>query len=90
MRLSLSAAVVAALVLSVLATPTPREGLRLFEKRDELPSDFVSDGAPAPDTKLDMRIALKMADRDGLEAALFDVSTPSSDNYGKHLSQDQV
>ncbi|KAI4525603.1 subtilisin-like protein [Schizophyllum commune Loenen D] len=90
MRLSLSAAVVAALVLSVLATPTPRGALRLFEKRDELPSDFVSNGAAAPDTKLDMRIALKMADRDGLEAALFDVSTPSSDNYGKHLSQDQV
>ncbi|KAL1737918.1 Pro-kumamolisin, activation domain-containing protein, partial [Schizophyllum fasciatum] len=90
MRLSLAAAVVAALVLNVLGTPTPRAGLRLYEKRDALPSDFVSSGAAPPDTMLDMRIALKMANRDGLEGALFDVSTPSSANYGKHLSMDEV
>ncbi|TRM66566.1 peptidase S8/S53 domain-containing protein [Schizophyllum amplum] len=90
MRFSFSSAILASAVLRVLGSPAPRAAMRLHEKRKELPSGFVNKGAAAADTMIDMRIALKMADRDGLEAALFDVSTPSSANYGKHLTQDEV
>ncbi|TDL17183.1 hypothetical protein BD410DRAFT_807518 [Rickenella mellea] len=55
-----------------------------------IPSGFVSKGPAAADTQLNLRIALVQSDTAGLEAALLDVSTPSSANYGKHLSMDEV
>jgi hypothetical protein len=39
---------------------------------------------------LNLKIALTQSDLSGLEKALYDVSTPSSPNYGKHLSKEEV
>ncbi|KAL1697033.1 peptidase S8/S53 domain-containing protein [Schizophyllum commune] len=90
MRFTLKAAVVATLVLSALGTPASRPHLRPFERRHTVPAGFVNHGAAAPETMLDMRIALAMADKDKLEATLLDVSTPSSPNYGKYLTLEEA
>ncbi|KAI5892804.1 subtilisin-like protein [Schizophyllum commune H4-8] len=90
MRCTLRAAVVATLVLSVLGTPSSRPHLRPFERRHTVPAGFTNHGAAAPETMLDMRIALAMADKDRLEATLLDVSTPSSPNYGKYLTLEEA
>ncbi|KAJ7686646.1 family S53 protease-like protein [Mycena rosella] len=39
---------------------------------------------------LDLRMALKQSDVEGLEQALHDVSTPGSPSYGKHLTSEEV
>ncbi|KAH9940543.1 subtilisin-like protein [Epithele typhae] len=44
----------------------------------------------APDAMLDLRIALVQGDPKGLETALYDVSTPGGESYGKHLTKAQV
>ncbi|TRM64249.1 peptidase S8/S53 domain-containing protein [Schizophyllum amplum] len=90
MRLSWTAFVFSACLLSTRGSHAPRAGMLLHEERDDIPVDFVNRGPATPDTMLDMRVALKMADRDGLETALLDVSTPSSPHYGRHLTSEEV
>ncbi|KAF5352182.1 hypothetical protein D9758_009222 [Tetrapyrgos nigripes] len=82
------AALASAAFVSVTATPT-RRAMAVAEQRT-VPITFASAGKPAADTTLDLRIALKQKDMEGLEKALFDVSTPSSSLYGQHLSLEQV
>ncbi|KAJ7210567.1 subtilisin-like protein [Mycena pura] len=62
----------------------------LHGARSSAPQGFSSLGnAPASQT-LKLRVALTSNDISGLEQALLDVSTPSSPNYGNHLSREQV
>jgi tripeptidyl-peptidase I len=82
------AALASAAFVSVTATPT-RRAMAVAEQRT-LPITFASAGKPDAETKLDLRIALKQKDMEGLEKALFDVSTPSSSLYGQHLSLEEV
>lgn len=39
---------------------------------------------------LDIRIGVVPNDRDGLERAVYAMSTPGNPNYGKHMSADEV
>ncbi|KAF8531378.1 subtilisin-like protein [Gautieria morchelliformis] len=71
------------------AKPTPHN-LVVHERREAVPEGFVSNGAAPPTTNLDLRIALVSNNLAGLEAALYDVSTPSSSLYGQHLSKEEV
>jgi tripeptidyl-peptidase-1 len=80
-----------ALVLSTLAgaIPTP-EQMVVHNSRPAAPKGFVAQGnAPAEQT-IDIRIALASSDMAGLEKALMDVSTPTSANYRKFLSKEEV
>ncbi|EIN08102.1 subtilisin-like protein [Punctularia strigosozonata HHB-11173 SS5] len=74
-----------------LAAATPFVGnLVLHESTDVVPEGFVKTGPASPDTQLNLRIALVQSDPEGLEKALMDVSTPSSELYGEHLSKEEV
>ncbi|KAI0040880.1 subtilisin-like protein [Auriscalpium vulgare] len=64
--------------------------MRLHEHRDAVPNGFTSKGPAPGDTVLKLRIALKQTDIAGLQDVLMDVSTPSSANYGQHLSLEEV
>ncbi|KAJ7117680.1 family S53 protease [Mycena epipterygia] len=62
----------------------------LQESRSNVPQGFASLGAAPAAQSMKLRIALASKDVPGLENALLDVSTPSSSNYGNHLTKDEV
>lgn len=64
--------------------------LVVHEKRDFAPIGFVAGDSVPSETNLALRFALVQGDPTGLEKALYDVSSPGSDRYGKHLSKDEV
>ncbi|KAF9063505.1 family S53 protease [Rhodocollybia butyracea] len=66
-----------------------RRSMVVLESR-EPPAHFANAGSPAPDTTLNLKIALTAANRDGLEQKLFDVSTPGNVLYGQHLSYEEA
>ena len=78
----------AALFAVALGNPV-RRAMRVHETM-ELPEGFSHLRAAAPDTMIDMRIALTQSDRDGLIKALMDVSEPTSALYGQHLTREEV
>ena len=62
----------------------------VHERLETIPDGFTLQGPAPPDNMLDLRFALVESDPQGLEAALYDVSTPASPNYGKYLTKEQV
>ncbi|OAA56464.1 family S53 protease-like protein [Cordyceps fumosorosea ARSEF 2679] len=64
--------------------------LTLFSEIKQIPSKWQSTGAAAKSALIKGQIGLKQGDIKGLEAKLLDISNPSSENYGKWLSQDEV
>ncbi|KAJ7504162.1 family S53 protease [Mycena galericulata] len=74
-----------------LAAASPGIKPRILQQsRSSAPQGFASLGAAPATQTLNLRIALASKDVSGLETALLDVSTPSSANYGKHLTKDEV
>ncbi|PCH43829.1 subtilisin-like protein [Wolfiporia cocos MD-104 SS10] len=86
MKLSL---VVVLLVSVALGKPAPRS-MRVLGRRDSPPSSYTLLGAASSDTQISLRIALAQSNPTGLEEALYDVSTPSSTNYGQHLTKEEA
>ncbi|KAH9857435.1 family S53 protease [Lenzites betulinus] len=80
---------VAALITLAVGKPMSRN-LKVHEAREEIPDGFSLQGSAAPDTTLKLRIALVQSNFAELEQKLYDVSTPSSPNYGAHLSKEEV
>ncbi|PBK94543.1 family S53 protease [Armillaria gallica] len=82
---------VALFAVSSVATgsPAPRV-MSVHERRDAAPNNFVGMGAADPQANLNFRIGLTPKDIAGLEKALYAVSEPDSDLYGKHLSFEEV
>ncbi|KAJ6581843.1 family S53 protease [Mycena capillaripes] len=79
------------LSLFSLAAATPSFNRRVVkESRSTTPQGFASLGAAPSTQSIKLRIALASKDIPGLEKALLDVSTPSSSNYGNHLTKDEV
>ena len=78
-----------AFIALALANPTTRE-LKVHESRDGLPDGFSFRSAADPVTTLKLRLALVQSNIAELQSRLLDVSTPTSENYGKHLSKDEV
>ncbi|CDO75036.1 hypothetical protein BN946_scf184640.g11 [Trametes cinnabarina] len=79
----------ASLCLLAIGKPTERS-LQVHESRSVVPQGFSLYGAPSGETTLKLRIALVQSDFAGLEEKLYDVSDPSSPNYGNHLSKEDV
>jgi tripeptidyl-peptidase-1 len=64
--------------------------MRLHERRDGVPEGFTSKGPAPGNVTLRLRIALVPNDIEGLQTKLMDVSTPSSPQYGRWLSKEEV
>ena len=80
----------ATLFVVAQGNPLSRRAMTVHESRDKLPADFVKAGPASPDAVLEMRIALKQNDPEGLTNALMDVSTPGNKLYGQHLTKEEV
>ncbi|TQV92820.1 family S53 protease-like protein [Cordyceps javanica] len=86
-----SAAILAALLAFGDASPLQELGpLSLFEKLTAPASGWVAHGPAPAEAVLNMHIGLKQKDIKGLEKKLLDISSPSSPNYGKWLSKEEV
>jgi tripeptidyl-peptidase I len=79
----------ATFLTAVCAKPLA-QNLVLHEQRDAIPSGFSRKAAADGSTVLNLRLALAESNTDGLIEALYDVSTPSSANYGQHLAKEDV
>ena len=84
-----SGLLLASLFAAVLGKPAARN-MKVHEFREDIPDGFSLRSAALPDQTLKLRLALVQSDFDELERKLYDVSTPSSANYGKHLSKTEV
>ena len=62
----------------------------LHERREAVPSGFVKVGAAPKQETLTLRLGLVQGDMSALEERLYAVSTPSSSEYGKFLSKEEV
>ena len=76
-------------IASSLSQPVARN-LRLHETRSSVPPGFSLVGSADADTVLNLRLGLVSSNVDELVETLYDVSTPSSANYGQHLSRSEV
>ncbi|PIL33248.1 hypothetical protein GSI_04698 [Ganoderma sinense ZZ0214-1] len=84
-----SGLILASLVTFALGKPAARN-LKPHESLDGAPSGFSHTGSADPNQTLKLRLALVQGNVAELERQLYDVSTPSSSNYGKHLSKSEV
>ncbi|ETW85061.1 serine protease S53 [Heterobasidion irregulare TC 32-1] len=64
--------------------------MRLHERREVIPRGFVKTAAAPASQMLNLRLALVQSDPQGLEDALYAVSTPSSALYGQFLTKEEV
>ena len=74
----------------VLGTVTVAARTMQLHERMQMPQGFSSLGPASPDTILDMRIALKQGNSDGLIDTLMAVSEPSSPRYGQYLTKEEA
>ncbi|KAI9450598.1 subtilisin-like protein [Lactarius psammicola] len=81
-------------LLHGLATPLePRWDsvtVRTKHAWDAVPEHWETLGHPPAGTTIDLHIALKPQHENALIDKLYEVSTPRSQNYGEHLSKEQV
>ncbi|EJC98371.1 subtilisin-like protein [Fomitiporia mediterranea MF3/22] len=78
------------LVGAATAAPSPRANHVLHEKRAFEPEEWVQSGRLDPGQILPLRIGLAQSNLDQLEDMLMAVSHPTSPDYGKHLTLEQV
>ena len=64
--------------------------LKVFRKRHSVPTGFSYKQKADEAQTLTLRLALVQGNTTGLETTLYDVSNPTSANYGKHLSKAEV
>ena len=81
---------VRSLILALLAAVSAGFAMSPHEEVHTCPDGFVLHGPADPETRLDLRIALRQNDIAGLETVFLDISNPDSPQYGRHLSQQQV
>ncbi|KAJ6544649.1 family S53 protease [Mycena vulgaris] len=77
-------------ILSLAAAGPAFQTFVVQESLSSAPQGFAKVGPAAASSPVNLRIALPSKDIAGLEKALLDVSTPSSSNYGNHLTKAEV
>ena len=77
------------LLAAAMGKPMARS-MAVHESRNAVPDGYALRTAALPDQVLKLRIALAQNNFSELERQLYDVSAPSSANYGKHLSKKDV
>ena len=70
--------------------PLGARDMHVHERRDAVPRGFVKTAAAPASQMLNLRLALVQSDPQGLEDALYAVSTPSSALYGQFLTKEEV
>lgn len=88
MRFLLSTTVLASLAAVGLAAPATH--YEVHEKRGAPPHAWDRHSSASPDQVLPVRIGLKQRNLEHAERFLNDVAHPSSPNFGKHWSAEQV
>nr|GAT54940.1 predicted protein [Mycena chlorophos] len=78
----------AAIALGAAAVPS-RRAMAVHESRAD-PRGFVNTGAADSDTEITLRIQMAHTNMAGLEELAYDIATPSSANYGNHLTVDEL
>jgi hypothetical protein len=73
-----------------VATRARARNMVVHESREAVPSGFIKLGAAPASHTLTLRLGLAHSDIAGLEERLMAVSTPSSADYGKFLTKEQV
>lgn len=83
-----SISVIFGFAAAVVASPLSNHVIH--EKRDHIPAGWTRAGLPLRDVTLPIRIALKQRNLEKGHEFLMDVSDPTSENYGKHWTVQQV
>ncbi|KAI3605043.1 protease s8 tripeptidyl peptidase [Moniliophthora roreri] len=94
-RISCALAILAVMASAVSASVTPRQKAMSVLEQRPLPAGFARMSTATKlvagnEDQLNLRVALKPKDRDGLVKTLYETSTPGSASYGQHLSREEV
>ncbi|KAI2627126.1 peptidase S8/S53 domain-containing protein [Xylaria nigripes] len=89
MRFSTLAVTLASSAVTTLATPTAAKHV-LHEKRDAVPHLWQKRDRAAPTQVLPIRIGLRQRNLENVERYIAEVSDPTSPNFGKHWTAEQV
>ena len=85
----LSFVLLSVLVSCALASPALRN-MVVHEQIHTAPEGFAAKGPADATQMLNMRIALKQTNIEGLQEKLMAVSDPASAEYGQHLTKEEV
>ena len=77
-------------LLAVLAVASPTGQRTVLEKRQDVNGEWARSGRAQHNQKIPLRFALAQSNLDKGDEWLMDVAHPSSPNYGKHWTLDQV
>ncbi|OAA58273.1 family S53 protease-like protein [Cordyceps fumosorosea ARSEF 2679] len=73
---------------------TPQQAAKLGNpallEKVKVPAEWAEAGAPKSEAMVTLQIGLKQADMGGLQKRLMDAAHPSSPNYGKWLSKEEM
>lgn len=86
MRAALLLAGLLSIARNSVALPTNE----VFESLRELPQGWTQVRAPAPETRIHLRVALDQPNQELFEQTLLAVSTPEHPQYGEHLSASEL
>lgn len=77
------------LVLPIAALPSAEH--QVVENLRSVPENWIRGPAASPSKPLHFRIAIKQEEKNAeFEQKVIDISTPGNENYGKHMSKDEV
>ncbi|KFY29324.1 hypothetical protein V493_02415 [Pseudogymnoascus sp. VKM F-4281 (FW-2241)] len=77
-------------LLSIVGSSLAQPTSEVFELVNELPTGWAQIRTPAPETIVNLRIALDHPNQALFEQTLLDVSTPDHPKYGQHLTGDEL
>lgn len=77
-------------LVGVFALLSQALGLVLHEQIAAVPLDWEVTGIPSATSQLNLQVALKLSNVDSLESKIASISTPSSKDYGKYLTSEEV
>ncbi|KAM5473106.1 vesicle formation at the endoplasmic reticulum [Microsporum audouinii] len=80
--------------LPALVTAAPTSHIsgdfQVLEQLHEVPQGWVQTGSPAPSSQLKFKLALQQNKAAAFEQHVMDISNPKHENYGKHMTQEEV
>ncbi|GJJ11874.1 hypothetical protein Clacol_006112 [Clathrus columnatus] len=78
------------LIFSLIYSSPLQEELIVHRQIQEIPDQFIHTGKANPNTPLTFRIKLASHNLTGLEKRLYETSDPTNQQYGIHLTKEQV
>ncbi|PIG82539.1 tripeptidyl-peptidase sed3 [Aspergillus arachidicola] len=62
----------------------------VVERLENIPDDWVDVGTPSPSKPIELQLAVRPEKIPEFEQRVIEISTPGSQNYGHHMSRDEV